>query len=354
VYLNGVNHVDRLLGAAASRLRGAGSPCGKGLGGALEKGLWAYNTAQRVSTIQEKMQSGDIVGAVLDTVEAAVGVRRMLQACFVAGTPLRGEFGARPIESFRVGDRIWSRDEHDPQGADGLQVVEEVFVRLGRVLWLTVNGQRIGTTSEHPFFSPVHGWCNAGDLSVGASVLLRDGSYGLIEAMEAGEYATVYNLRVSDWHTYFVGEDGWGFEVWAHNADYGVRSQHWQTSSEGSKLRSFAHNYRQKLGVQDGQNPNRNVLVAKVVINGKEKLIPFINTPKSDMHSENKLIGWYDRMKSKGLDVEVKSVYTERTPCGPGQANCKSNLAFSFGNELPVYHSTTTKGPLNNRIMEGG
>ena len=158
------------------------------------------------------------MGAVLDTLEAAVGVRRMLQACFVAGTPLRGEFGARPIESFRVGDRIWSRDENDPQGADGLQVFEEVFVRLGRVLWLTVNGQRIGTTSEHPFYSPVHGWCNAGDLSVGASVLLRDGSYGVIEAMEAGEYATVYNLRVSDWHTYFVGEDGWGFDVWCYNA----------------------------------------------------------------------------------------------------------------------------------------
>ena len=141
----------QLLGAAASRLRGAGSACGKGLGGVLEKGLWAYNTSQRVAGIQEKLQSGDIVGATLDTLEAAVGVRRMLQACFVAGTPLRGEFGARPIESFRVGDRIWSRDENDPQGAGGLQVVEEVFVRLGRVLWLTVNGQRIGTTSEHPF-----------------------------------------------------------------------------------------------------------------------------------------------------------------------------------------------------------
>jgi hypothetical protein len=29
----------------------------------------------------------------------------------------------------------------------------------------------------------------------------------------------VYNLRVADWHTYFVGCDEWGFSVWAHNAD---------------------------------------------------------------------------------------------------------------------------------------
>ena len=46
--------------------------------GALEKGLWAYDTSQRVAGIQEKLQSVDIVGATLDTLEAAVGVRRML------------------------------------------------------------------------------------------------------------------------------------------------------------------------------------------------------------------------------------------------------------------------------------
>ena len=58
-----MSQIEGLLGAAASRLRGAGSACGKGLGGALEKGLWAYNTAQRVTAIQENLQSGDIVGA---------------------------------------------------------------------------------------------------------------------------------------------------------------------------------------------------------------------------------------------------------------------------------------------------
>ena len=120
----------------------------------------------------------------------------MLQACFVAGTPLRGEFGAQPIESFRVGDKVWSRDENDPQGADGLQVVEEVFVRLGRVLWLTMNGQRIGTTSERPCYSPVHGWCNARDLTVGEAVLLRDGSYGIIEGM--GGRRVRYGVQPAD------------------------------------------------------------------------------------------------------------------------------------------------------------
>ena len=34
---------------------------------------------------------------------------------------------------------------------------------------------------------------------------------------------TVYNFRVANCHTYFVGCAEWGFSVWAHNAEYGVR-----------------------------------------------------------------------------------------------------------------------------------
>ena len=30
-------------------------------------------------------------------------------------------------------------------------------------------------------------------------------------------FATVYNFRVAEWHTYFVGAIEWGFSVWAHN-----------------------------------------------------------------------------------------------------------------------------------------
>ena len=36
--------------------------------------------------------------------------------------------------------------------------------------------------------------------------------------------ATVYNLRVADYHTYFVGSREWGFSVWAHHANYEVKA----------------------------------------------------------------------------------------------------------------------------------
>jgi hypothetical protein len=38
------------------------------------------------------------------------------------------------------------------------------------------------------------------------------------DLLDTGEYETVYNLRVADFHTYFVGCQEWGFSVWAHNS----------------------------------------------------------------------------------------------------------------------------------------
>ena len=32
-----------------------------------------------------------------------------------------------------------------------------------------------------------------------------------------GEQVPVYNIRVEEDHTYFIGRDEWGFSVWAHN-----------------------------------------------------------------------------------------------------------------------------------------
>jgi hypothetical protein len=36
--------------------------------------------------------------------------------------------------------------------------------------------------------------------------------------VHTGKQERVYNLRVADYHTYFVGSEEWRFSVWAHNA----------------------------------------------------------------------------------------------------------------------------------------
>ncbi|MBA2227939.1 MAG: hypothetical protein WHU94_12965 [Thermogemmata sp.] len=40
----------------------------------------------------------------------------------------------------------------------------------------------------------------------------------LSEVDDTGAWEVVYNLRVADYRTYFVGDDTWSFAAWAHNA----------------------------------------------------------------------------------------------------------------------------------------
>jgi hypothetical protein len=42
--------------------------------------------------------------------------------------------------------------------------------RHDSILWLTLEGERIATTAEHPFYTRQRGWVAAGDLRVGESV----------------------------------------------------------------------------------------------------------------------------------------------------------------------------------------
>jgi hypothetical protein len=152
--------------------------------------------------------------------EVAAGERcGIFQACFAAGTPLRTPDGSKPVEAFVPGDLILSRDEARPDGVVEAKVVEDVFVKTGRVLHLHVGGQVIRTTPEHPFYAYDKGWVPAMTLAAGDRLLGEDGSWVPVEeAFDTGEYAPVYNLRVADWHTYFVGAEDWGFAAWAHNS----------------------------------------------------------------------------------------------------------------------------------------
>jgi len=40
------------------------------------------------------------------------------------------------------------------------------------------------------------------------------------EVHDSGDWEVVYNVRVSDHHTYYVGEESWGWSIWAHNTYY--------------------------------------------------------------------------------------------------------------------------------------
>jgi len=66
----------------------------------------------------------------------------------------------------------------------------------------------------------------AAQLQPGDLLSSHDGQWVPVEEVyDTGEPETVYNLRVADFHTYFVGSEEWGFSVWAHNA-YGDVGDH--------------------------------------------------------------------------------------------------------------------------------
>ncbi len=149
------------------------------------------------------------------------------QYCFTAGTPLLTPEGERRIEEFRPGDLILSRSEHDANGPVEAKRVRNVFLRTALVMELHAGGRVIRVTPQHPVYKAGHGWAAAGRLRPGDWLVSHEGRAVLVERVtEAREGATVYNLEVEDFHTYFVGTSAWGFSVWAHNAaDYTITQQ---------------------------------------------------------------------------------------------------------------------------------
>ena len=180
-------------------------------------------------------------------------------ACFAAGTLLYTPTGYKPIESFRVGDALFSRSEDDPTSDVAVKRVEEVFVHTGRIWVLTVNGREIRTTDEHPFWVRDRGWVNACELVPGDQLSSHDGQWVVVESVvDTGKYERVYNLRIADYHTYFVGCDEWGFSVWAHNAciyHYGLPGK--TVLEKGSWVTDKRHlNYASAIAITFLDNPD--------------------------------------------------------------------------------------------------
>jgi hypothetical protein len=195
------------------------NPCGAA--GAAGNGLRLINGAQAVGgaiNAGEKFGQGDWIGGGLDLAGSLLGAHGMLKVCFAAGTPLLTPDGARPIEQFKPGDMLLSRSEFSADGALEPKAVEEVFVRIGLIFHLHIGRQVIRTTAQHPFFVQGRGWVEAGVLNIGDLLLSHDGQWLPVEDLfDTGQYETVYNLAIADYHTYFVGQFSWGFSVWAHN-----------------------------------------------------------------------------------------------------------------------------------------
>ena len=137
-------------------------------------------------------------------------------SCFVAGTLVMAVVGMVAIEKIKSGDKVISTDPETMETSP--KTVLETYIReVTTLVHLTVNGEEIVTTVDHPFYVKNQGFIKAGELIVGDELLDVNGNILLVENFDVeltDEPTTVYNFQVEDFHTYFVGQNN----IWVHNA----------------------------------------------------------------------------------------------------------------------------------------
>ena len=139
-------------------------------------------------------------------------------SCFVAGTMVLTATGLVAIENIKAGDRVVSANTDTGECAE--KTVLETYVRqVTEVVYLTIGGEKITTTHDHPFYVAGKGFVNAGKLQIKDILLNSNQNRLTIDdiSFDSSETATtVYNIKVDDFHTYYVGANS----VLVHNADY--------------------------------------------------------------------------------------------------------------------------------------
>jgi hypothetical protein len=136
-------------------------------------------------------------------------VRKLDLCSFSEDTLVSVEDGLQTISTLEVGDYVLAYDE--ASDSIGYYSIISVWVHKDPVVvHLTIDGELIETTPEHPFYTADGEWVTAGALHVGDKVWQDNGGYGVVEAVAFAEQPQwMYNLTVDQAHTFFVGEGQW-------------------------------------------------------------------------------------------------------------------------------------------------
>lgn len=139
--------------------------------------------------------------------------------CFVAGTLVLTANGLVVIESIKAGDWVYAADEGSLNISP--QPVLETYIReTSNLVHITVNGETIISTVDHPYYVKGKGFVSAERLWIGAELVDNNGNTLSIKQIYRetldNQSKNVYNFKVDKWHTYFVGSTS----ILVHNADY--------------------------------------------------------------------------------------------------------------------------------------
>lgn len=164
--------------------------------------------------------------------------------CFVAGTLVLAATGAKAIEDIEAGDYVWAWDEET--GDVSLKRVLETYINeTNEQVHLQVNGEEIVSTPSHPFYSPVKGWTDAVRLRAGDILVLVNGEYVVVEAVQhefLESPIAVYNFSVENYHTYYVASG-----VLVHNTCGNYRKNAMKYHNTDGVGKDAHHIYPQKF-----------------------------------------------------------------------------------------------------------
>ena len=209
--------------------------------------------------------------------------------CFIVGTLILTAFGLVAIENIKVGDKVIATDPDTFEQAEKT-VVETYVNETQQLIHLTIQGETITTTWNHPFYVEEKGFVPAGELQIGDRMVGVDGeSYAIDnyqeEIVETPE--TVYNFQVEDYHTYYVGSAG----VLVHNADCGKSKV--LDDEGGKKTNSIMDEvfdgtgaYSGKLEKVNSSDANADMLAERI---DGESRVKFKNEPKAREFDANSL-----------------------------------------------------------------
>ena len=227
-----------------------------------------YNGGQ-IAAANAKAHSNPFYNAVqMGTGMTAVftGGYKSTAKCFIAGTLVLTANGVVAIEMIKAGDLVYAAD------ADTLEVslkpVLETYIReTSDLVHITVNGEEIVSTFDHPYYVKGKGFVNAVDLCIGSELIDKSGNVLVVEQIFRerldNESEKVYNFKVDTNHTYYVGKN----HILVHNASKYSNLEDSKYVGEGKK---FTAAQKKKIIAENMKNNGGKI---KSDLSGKE-LVP--------------------------------------------------------------------------------
>lgn len=154
------------------------------------------------------------------TTYRAMGKHRETLTCFVAGTMILTATGMVAIENIKTGDKVISTNPETFE--TGEKTVVETYVReVTTLVHLTVNGDEIITTVDHPFYVKGKGFVNAGELWVGTQLLDVNNNILVVENTRLELVKILLRFIIFRWRTIILIMLV-RMRFGAHNADYEI------------------------------------------------------------------------------------------------------------------------------------